>query len=773
MSKRVGNQGSQKPANPTTNVLNAWSRKREFTTANAKAAKSTSGDQSLRSTTRSRATEDTAASIESISRIQEAVDNGTKVFTPSWNDVHDLPHLLRNSMREMALQEPSRTIEKQRSHDRGYVNFTGYSGSRAVTERRGGLTWIRYPNGVLVPYIENTWLKQMLTTLLPDPDALSKFMKHLQGCLEEAVLFLYNEGIKPYLGDVANQMKRSVSDNFWSACEVAFVSLQCSDLVQLKLELRVKGEMGWVVYLLQEPPGFRGFVDTHSTVDTYSNYHWRALNKFAVEMLTAKNAPLKTGDQATEAALGFTGGRYAFAERLREEVHAFQSMRLGEVVHMVQLAIYSGIFVYAQRILLPVAACTKTAEEMFPRVKKVRHPVCLSLDEVRQIVSLLVDGRKTGLVLAQLKQQFMMQFNKELNPVVFGYRKLQNLLLSEHFSHEYQLFVPIDSPHRTHILHRKYTMPHGCRLFQQSKLEFDPSKFWSSLDEWFDEPSDDLTEAEMPIQVRSAIEDVLRSDSDDDEAFSSKLATRSADRIAADDEENTDVPPSTCISERSMTSSDVLTGQGALHLGGLDRINAVVEEFVRCIRRIASVLGQFSFFVKSSASSASRIASILGQFLYHVRWSASTACRIVSVLGKFVSFVRRNIFSVYRKLFTGPVDEFLREIPHEVLAKGIYRLGRVSGVDVHLRRDNGERLAGQPPAMGLDLLPAPALVVVTLHSPQGSKAFCHRSVRGVAYVHDVKQCFGAFDVPEELLREPALDDAGQVGDADADSCITN
>uniref|UniRef100_A0A3B0MTJ1 OST-HTH Associated domain containing protein, putative n=1 Tax=Theileria annulata TaxID=5874 RepID=A0A3B0MTJ1_THEAN len=353
-------------------------------------------------------------------------------------------------------------------------------GMIGIPERRGGLSWIRTSNGNLLPQIENTWLKHIITSLQSNKLALMNFFNNLEKCLIESVQFLYKEGIKPYLGDVANQMKRSICDNFWSAAEVAYVSLHCKNTVKLNIELRVKGEMGWVVYLIKEPTNFKGFVDTHSTVNSYDDYYWRQLNLFASSILTNNNDKVKDDKD-------FNGGRYAFAERLKNEVEAFKNMRLGEVVHLVQLAIYSGIFVYTQRILLPVSACEKTAQELFPKLKKSRYPICTCINEVLKIVSLLVDNRKNGLVLAQLKQQFMLQFNRELNPLSFGYRKLQNLLLSDLFNQNYHLFVPVDSPHRTHIQHSQYPIPSGCKIFKQSKLQFDPLKFPTPLTDYYDQ----------------------------------------------------------------------------------------------------------------------------------------------------------------------------------------------------------------------------------------------------------------------------------------------
>ncbi|GFE52716.1 hypothetical protein BaOVIS_001200 [Babesia ovis] len=587
MHRKGNHQGSHRSHKASSETFTSWLRNYDLSINHEKFRNIFSVTESVPSLSGSRTTDATWSTISSNSSVRDTVtDNigNERVQSPkgSGESIHCMHHLPRDtqhrdstrgcdhhkthenykSQENHIRRENHRCHEHQRIHDnprcqerhnRDYLRVTTHTSSNVTMERRGGLTWIKGPNGMLVPYIENTWLKQMITTLVADPKALSKFLKTLRTSLKEAVLFLYSEGIKPYLGDVANQMKRSIADNFWSASEVAFVSLHCRDTVDLKIELRVKGEMGWVVYLHEDPPGFLGFVDTHSTVDPYSNYHWRALNKFAVDIMTSANAPSREG------------GRYAFAERLREKVYAFRSMRLGEVVHLVQLAIYSGVFVYAQRILLPVTACEKTAEEMFPRMKKVRHPICSSLDEVRRIISLLVDNRKHGLVLAQMKQQFMMQFNKELNPIMFGFRKLQNLLLSDCFNHQYQLFVPIDSPHRTHIQHRKYPIPIGCRAFQQSKIRFDPDKFWSPIDEWYDEPCDVLTT--LPENIRSALEDVLDSDDENNKPLHHHLSISEGSVI---DDISTDVTGSNCTSGRGMTYRNAVVGLGAPTTHALD-----------------------------------------------------------------------------------------------------------------------------------------------------------------------------------------------------------
>lgn len=429
-----------------------------------------------------------------------------------------------------------------------------------MTERRGGITWIKSGTGILIPCIENTWLKHMLVNFLPDREVAQNFIVMLQESLEEAVKFLYDEGIKPYLGDVANQMKRIIPDNFWSASEVAFISLLCKDKIHLRSELRVKGEMGWVLYLDETPSGFEGFVDTHSPEDKFSYYHWRALNKFVVKIMTADEAAKRKEETGLSGSQGFTGGRYAFAERLRNEVKLFKDMRLGEVVHLVQLAIYSGVFVYSQRVLLPVSACEKSAEEMFPGVTKPKQPVCGTLEDVERIIATLVDNRKNGLVLAQLKQQFMLQFNKELDPNTFGFRKLQDLLLSSYFAEKYRLFVPLDSPHRTHIQNVQYPLPLGCRLFEKAKLEFDQKKFSTSICEWHDEPTPDITLESLPDSLQSMLLDILDSDDEKESAELMLLRAKKGEIISLDDI-STDIPLSyllNCCEEtrRDVTSPD-------------------------------------------------------------------------------------------------------------------------------------------------------------------------------------------------------------------------
>ncbi|BAM40815.1 conserved hypothetical protein [Theileria orientalis strain Shintoku] len=99
----------------------------------------------------------------------------------------------------------SRDFEKDLSDDQTLREDSIENGFVGMTERRGGLSWIRTNNGNLLPQIENTWLKHIITSLQTNKVALMNFFNNLEKCLIESVQFLYKEGIKPYLGIVDTQ----------------------------------------------------------------------------------------------------------------------------------------------------------------------------------------------------------------------------------------------------------------------------------------------------------------------------------------------------------------------------------------------------------------------------------------------------------------------------------------------------------------------------------------------------------------------------------------
>ncbi|VEV54465.1 conserved Plasmodium protein, unknown function [Plasmodium vinckei vinckei] len=466
---------------------------------------------------------------------------------------------------------------------------------------------------IIEPLIENTWLKRVLLIIKKESLDLDAFVFKLKYYFYKSVIFLYQEGIKAYLGDVANQMKIYIKYNFWSASEIAYILLQLTKICNLKIEVRIKGEIGCVIYLNEEPPNFKGFIDSHTLNNIFTKRDWMLLNEFAIQMMryqsseesnencncpsnknmnsqngiseilcleelekdlesvfspdlnqlicdenskenddtskpilqfkenpetdakptsTSTSGNDQVGNNSTYIATAdkndcvetsrcifcsssnkkmksymFNGGRYAFAAKLKEKINEFKFKRLGDIIHLVQLAIHKGIFVYSQRILLPVSACEKSADELYPKIKSYNYEICKTLKEVMNIISLLVDHRPNGLVLAQLKQQFILQYKKELNSLHFGYKKLQNLLLSDPFNRYYKLYIPNANLHRTHIQHRKFQTPENCKIFKKESDDLFPHlkliedtdfyyHYYSGSSDFDDQDERELEEAE-------------------------------------------------------------------------------------------------------------------------------------------------------------------------------------------------------------------------------------------------------------------------------------
>ncbi|SCN21606.1 conserved Plasmodium protein, unknown function [Plasmodium berghei] len=468
-------------------------------------------------------------------------------------------------------------LEKAKGNNNGYLNGSNETEFSYVDLIKDNIFY--NDKYIIEPLIENTWLKRVLLIIKKESLDLDAFMFKLKYYFYKSVIFLYQEGIKAYLGDVANQMKIYIKYNFWSASEIAFILLQLTNICNIKIEVRIKGEIGCVIYLNDEPPNFKGFVDSHTLNNIFTKRDWMLLNEFAIQMMryqsnddsnencncplnkninsqnciseilcieelekdlepvfspdlnqlicdknmkekyntsepilqfkenpetdtqmnpisTSNNVEVENNDQLANDSTDvittyknnsvetntcifcsssnkkmksymFNGGRYAFAAKLKEKINEFKFKRLGDIIHLVQLAIHKGIFVYSQRILLPISACEKSADELYPKIKSYNYEICKTLNEVMNIISLLVDHRPNGLVLAQLKQQFILQYKKELNSLHFGYKKLQNLLLSDPFNKYYKLYIPNANLHRTHIQHRKYQTPENCKIFKK------------------------------------------------------------------------------------------------------------------------------------------------------------------------------------------------------------------------------------------------------------------------------------------------------------------
>ncbi|CEL98155.1 unnamed protein product [Vitrella brassicaformis CCMP3155] len=127
------------------------------------------------------------------------------------------------------------------------------------------------------------------------------------------------------------------------------------------------------VYLRSEhiPCGFRGWVDQKSSVNPYPERVWRQLSDYLCALL--RDGGCGRGEATGELAYQFKGGRYGMAMELKKRsLHWTNEWTLGEMCHIVQLAITKGLLAYENNILQPVAVCKGIASavlEVTPRTQ--------------------------------------------------------------------------------------------------------------------------------------------------------------------------------------------------------------------------------------------------------------------------------------------------------------------------------------------------------------------------------------------------------------------
>ena len=141
-------------------------------------------------------------------------------------------------------------------------------------QRIAGVDAWRLSDGCLIPRLENSGLCLFLN------EKGIEAVHTLENALLSCIKFLYKEGIKPFAGEVAHQLRKKTEAAAWLPSEVVGLAMM-SENVYLKIERRVKGEDGWVLLLNknQEPKDFKGFVDTRAKDNVYTPEQWIAFNK--------------------------------------------------------------------------------------------------------------------------------------------------------------------------------------------------------------------------------------------------------------------------------------------------------------------------------------------------------------------------------------------------------------------------------------------------------------------------------------------------------------
>lgn len=207
-------------------------------------------------------------------------------------------------------------------------------------------------------------------------------------------------------------------------------------------------------------------VDPTSLENPYSLDVWRNFFAFLVERLAADKC-LNVDERRGLLPYQFKGGRYGMAVELKSSANnsELQNLSLGELCHVVQLAINGRLLAYEKSVLQPVASCAELSCVLlrlsWPRPllyntqkktvccedqdvstdhqpvssinenfdKKHYKPNCF--ETIEQLACCLVDlfeAKPEGCVIAQLKRILYIRYGKEILPEKFGYRKLTECL---------------------------------------------------------------------------------------------------------------------------------------------------------------------------------------------------------------------------------------------------------------------------------------------------------------------------------------------------------
>lgn len=168
-----------------------------------------------------------------------------------------------------------------------------------------------------------------------------------------------------------------------------------------------------VIFLVTEPPWFKGWVDIDSPVDPYDESMWTALSNFL------------------DLEHTFAGGRYGMACELMERGLTFlENFSLGEVCHIVQLAIQRRLIVYHRKMLKPIQSVLCQQPTVAGtgnvagggEVEDIRD-----MNDLCRVLFRMLRQHPQGLQLCRLKQLVKHEFGRKLSEMSFHCTKLIDL----------------------------------------------------------------------------------------------------------------------------------------------------------------------------------------------------------------------------------------------------------------------------------------------------------------------------------------------------------
>lgn len=134
----------------------------------------------------------------------------------------------------------------------------------------------------------------------------------------------------------------------------------------------------------------------------------------------------------------FKGGRYGLAVELQKSDYpSLSSLKLGQLCHLVQLAIEGGLLAYEKSVLQPISACRELCGirliheadidgESISNLSSIsqdgRNKVFTSTIDLAECLEQLLEDRPGGIVLAQLKKMLLSKY--VVTPIILSLFKI-------------------------------------------------------------------------------------------------------------------------------------------------------------------------------------------------------------------------------------------------------------------------------------------------------------------------------------------------------------
>lgn len=172
------------------------------------------------------------------------------------------------------------------------------------------------------------------------------------------------------------------------------------------------------IFFVQEPAWFKGWVDIDAPDDPYDEKTWEELAKFL------------DGEHT------FAGGRYGMArELMQRNLQFLAALSLGEVCHMVQLAIqHRRLIVYHRKMLKPIQTvlCQLSPANGNGVVEQVSQGEEIKdMDDLCLVLFRMLIHHPQGIRLCRMKQMIKHEFCRKLSEMAFQCTKLIELFNQE------------------------------------------------------------------------------------------------------------------------------------------------------------------------------------------------------------------------------------------------------------------------------------------------------------------------------------------------------